>query len=74
MYLENLGADIYLHVVLEPVDTRIVVRSTPQEALDAVVGEPVRIGRIRGEALVFDGQGKRLALCAAAKTAAREVA
>ena len=74
VHRENLGADIYLHIILDRTDTRIVVRATPQEAGKATVGEPVRVGRIRGEALVFDGQGKRLRLTVPAKTTAREVA
>lgn len=65
VHIENLGSDIFLHVVLESGGHRIVVRANPYEAQHAAIGDAVWIGREPDKALVFDGNGHRLPLASA---------
>ena len=60
-YKENLGSDVYLHIALQDVHDRIVVRVRPHEADDAAIGDELWIGREPGKALFFGADGKRLA-------------
>ena len=62
VYKENLGADVFLHVVLDGGAHRIVARATPPQAQGASVGEEIRLGADMDKAMVFGANGQRLAL------------
>ena len=68
IHIENLGSDIFLHVVLNDGAHRIVVRATPLEAQDASIGDDLWIGRERGKAMAFGGDGRRLKLISKQRT------
>ncbi|MGH1484319.1 MAG: ABC transporter ATP-binding protein [Geminicoccales bacterium] len=59
-YKENLGSDVYLHIALQDVADRIIVRVRPHEAGDRSIGDELWIGRDPGKALFFGADGKRL--------------
>jgi multiple sugar transport system ATP-binding protein len=59
---ENLGPDIFLHIVLNDGADLIVVRTTPFEAQDAAIGDELWIGRDAGRAMAFGADGRRLPL------------
>ena len=67
-HTENLGSDVFLHVSLADGRDRMVARATP-DALTLPPGAPVRIGRRRGEAMVFGADGRRLRFSADAPQA-----
>ncbi len=68
IHIENLGSDIFLHVVLNDGAHRIVVRANPLEAQDASIGDDLWIGRERGKAKAFGGDGRRLKLISKQRT------
>ena len=72
VHAEHMGADVYLHVAVADGEHRIVARALPSE--DPGLGGTVRIGRRRGEAMVFAPHGPRLRLRDAAAPAPAEVA
>ena len=58
VHRENLGADIYLHVDLG--NARIVVRVEAAGAAAMTIGQTVHARPMRGRALVFAANGRRL--------------
>ena len=62
VYKENLGADVFLHVVLDGGAHRMVARATPPQAQGTTVGGEIRLGADTGKAMVFGANGRRLAL------------
>ncbi|MEO0682025.1 MAG: ABC transporter ATP-binding protein [Pseudomonadota bacterium] len=60
VHAEHLGSDVYLHAAIAAGEHRVVARALPAEAAALGVGAPVRIGRRRGEAMVFAPSGARL--------------
>lgn len=62
VHRENLGADIFLHLVLADATTRVVVRATPFEASHLAIGDDVHVAPASGEAMVFGADGARLSL------------
>lgn len=62
VYRENLGSDIYLHVGLDGRDEPIVVRAKPNEAIDAKIGDDIRVNDEQDRVMAFGADGKRLAL------------
>lgn len=61
-YKENLGSDVFLHLAVEGVEGKAVIRAKPHEADFADVGEDVWFTGEAGKARVFGADGKRVAL------------
>ena len=61
-YRENLGADLFLHLAVEGLEDKIVIRAKPHEADLAAAGEEIRFRGEAGKARVFGADGKRVAL------------
>ena len=61
-YKENLGSDLFLHLVVDGLDDKIVIRAKPHEADFAAVGETIWFDGEVGKARVFGADGKRVAL------------
>jgi multiple sugar transport system ATP-binding protein len=61
-YKENLGSDVFLHLDVEGVERKVVIRAKPHEADFADVGEEVRFKGEIGKARVFGADGKRVAV------------
>lgn len=59
-YKENLGSDVYLHIVLRDDMDRLIVRARPHEADGAAIGDELWIGHDPGKALFFGNKGERL--------------
>ena len=59
-YKENLGSDIYLHVNLKEDQHKMIVRSEPDKALDAKIGDMVKIGWMVDRVMVFERNGQSL--------------
>ncbi|MEL6574788.1 MAG: ABC transporter ATP-binding protein [Pseudomonadota bacterium] len=70
VHKENLGADVYLHGVLEsaslPEPLRIVARALPEAAARYGVGDWAAFRLSRGEAMVFGADRRRMRLAPAA--------
>ncbi len=62
---ENLGADVYLHAAMGDGAHRLVARVTSAAASTLGIGAEAHFGRVRGEALVFGVDGRRLELAPA---------
>lgn len=67
-YKENLGSDVYLHVVVRDDMDRMIVRAKPHDADGAAIGDELWIGFDPGKALFFGNSGKRLATTGGKKT------
>ena len=59
-YKENLGSDIYLHVNLKEDQHKMIVRSEPDKALDAKIGDMVKIGWMVEKVMAFERNGQSL--------------
>ena len=59
-YKENLGSDIYLHVNLKEDQHKMIVRSEPDKALDAKIGDMVKIGWMVDKVMAFERNGQSL--------------
>jgi len=59
-YKENLGSDIYLHVNLKEDQHKMIVRSVPDKALDAKIGDMVKIGWMVEKVMAFERNGQSL--------------
>ena len=59
-YIENLGSDIYLHVNLKEDQHKMIVRSEPDKALDAKIGDMVKIGWMVDKVMAFERNGQSL--------------
>ncbi len=59
-YIENLGSDIYLHVNLKEDQHKMIVRSEPDKALDAKIGDIIKIGWIMDKVMAFEKNGQSL--------------
>jgi multiple sugar transport system ATP-binding protein len=64
---ENLGSDIFLHLMIEGHDDAVVLRSKPDHA--AALGALVRFDITPDHVLMFDAQGARLRAVKMAETA-----
>jgi multiple sugar transport system ATP-binding protein len=62
VHVENLGADIFLHVAIDKVAAPVVVRRDPDHGTIPARGERVTVALPSERVLVFDGQGRRVAL------------
>ncbi len=62
VHKENLGADIYLHVILHQGGHRLVLRAAPIEGVPVSIGQNVAFKLQHGVAMVFDEAGKRVDL------------
>ncbi|MBI3709703.1 MAG: ABC transporter ATP-binding protein [Proteobacteria bacterium] len=62
VHVENLGADIFLHVAIEKVATPVVVRRDPDHGTIPARGERVTVALPSERVLVFDGRGQRVTL------------
>jgi len=58
VHVENLGADVFVHVGVEGVAAPVVIRHEP--ALAPTLGEPLTIALPPARLLVFDAQGRRV--------------
>lgn len=58
-YVENLGADVFVHLSVVGDAHRLLARAMP-DALALEIGAEVHVRRERGRALVFDTDGQRL--------------
>ncbi|MDE0696995.1 MAG: TOBE domain-containing protein [Boseongicola sp.] len=61
-YKENLGSDVFLHLAVEGIEGKAVIRAKPHEADFADVGEDVWFTGEVGKARVFGADGKRVTL------------
>lgn len=68
VHAENLGADVYLHLSMRDGDYRLIARAAP-EALSLPVGAEVNVGLVRGAAMVFGRDGRRLRFAEASQQA-----
>ena len=59
-YKENLGSDIYLHVILKEGQHKMIVRTEPGKALDAKIGDTVKIGLMVDKLMAFEKNGQYL--------------
>jgi len=60
-HLENMGADLFVHVRTRLCDNAIVVRMSPQQGGGLKIGETVTVARvISAPMLVFDRDGRRI--------------
>jgi len=59
-YKENLGSDIYLHVILKEGQHKMIVRTEPGKALDAKIGDTVKIGLMEDKLMAFEKNGQYL--------------
>ena len=73
VHKENLGSDIYLHVVLDGGGQRIVARAQPAEAEDTAIGQQIWLACDPDKVLAFGPDGSRLPL-AGDRTTKRQVA
>lgn len=71
VHRENLGSDIFLHLVVSDGAARLLVRAAPQEAANLSIGDVVHAHRIRGGAMVFDAVGARIRFAPSPSAAAR---
>ncbi len=68
VHIENLGADVFLHVGIDGVTAPVVVRHDPAIAPSPGLGEPLTIAMSASRVLVFDTQGRRVPVSAEATT------
>jgi multiple sugar transport system ATP-binding protein len=68
-FKESLGTDVYLHLAVADGQYRIIVRTEASTAAALSQGDEVYVERDRGEALVFDGLGRRVPTVTDATTA-----
>ena len=61
-YKENLGSDVFLHVLQAGMETPIIIRTQPLEATPQKMGDTVHCLPVSGKSLVFDADGKRVEL------------
>ncbi len=61
VHVENLGADIFLHVGVEGVAAPVVIRHDPTLAPAPSLGDPLTIALPSARLLVFDDHGRRVA-------------
>ena len=60
-HLENMGADLFVHVRTQLCDKAIVVRMPPQHGAGVKIGETVTVTRLASAlTLVFDRDGQRI--------------
>ena len=59
-YKENLGSDIYLHVILKEGKHKMIVRTEPGKALDTNIGDTVKIGLMEDKLMAFEKNGQYL--------------
>jgi len=59
-YKENLGSDIYLHVILKEGKHKMIVRTEPGKALDTNIGDTVKIGLMVDKLMAFEKNGQYL--------------
>ena len=62
IHKENLGSDVYLHVVLNENEEKIIVRSDSTNAFEVKIGEEVNTEWNDEKILTFDLDGKSLPL------------
>ena len=60
VYRENLGSDIFLHVIVNDGEQKIIVRSEPSMVINTAVGDQVLIGWDEQKVMVFDVDGKNV--------------
>ena len=71
VHSENLGADVFLHVGIEGAGAPVVVRQDPAIGDTPALGDPVSIAVPAVRALVFDQQGRRVAVASDASMESR---
>ncbi|MEM6677439.1 MAG: TOBE domain-containing protein [Pseudomonadota bacterium] len=75
VHLENLGADVFVHGVVERAgpakEQRLVARALPEIAQSFEVGQDARFALTRGEAMVFGADDQRIPLEPPSETAAQ---
>ena len=59
-YKENLGSDVFLHLDMGLENQKVVIRTDPQDANSAKIGEKISFGANPNKYLVFDANGKRI--------------
>ena len=59
-YKENLGSDVFLHLDMGLGNQKVVIRTDPQDANSAKIGEKISFGANPNKYLVFDNDGKRI--------------
>jgi len=59
-HLENMGSDIFLHLILDISGEQVVVRSTPSRIFPALMGAKVHFSPRPGAEMVFAPDGARI--------------
>ena len=59
---ENLGSDVYLHLILNGGGEKIIVRSEPDKALDTKIGDEVKTSWMDEKILAFEVEGQSIAI------------
>ena len=60
VHVENLGADVFLHVGVEGVALPVIIRHDPALTPAPSLGDPMTIALPSARLLVFDDKGRRI--------------
>lgn len=60
VYVENLGADLWLHLSVADGQHRLIARADHETLGSVSPGDRLHVRRVKGEALVFGADGERL--------------
>jgi multiple sugar transport system ATP-binding protein len=66
VHVENLGAEVFVHVGIEGVAAPVVIRHDPALATAPALGDPLTIALPVGRLLVFDDRGRRVPISSGA--------
>ena len=64
---ENLGSDVYLHLILNGGKEKIIVRSDPSKALDTKIGDEIKMGWLDEKGLAVEIEGQSIAMSTKAR-------
>jgi multiple sugar transport system ATP-binding protein len=67
-YKENLGSDVFFHVVQEGSESAIIIRAQPLTATPQKSGDTLHCAPVPGKPLVFGADGRRLGFTHAASS------
>jgi multiple sugar transport system ATP-binding protein len=65
-FVENLGADLFVHAVTDHSEEELIARATPQAFGHLAPGDAVTLTLAAEQALLFDSQGRRIRTATAA--------
>ena len=62
VYRENLGSDIFLHLMVNEGEQKIIVRSEPSMVINSKIGDQVMVRWDEQKVMVFDVDGKNITM------------